>query len=512
MRKIFPHWQLKRAWPGLLGVTLVSFFGPGAIAQDAESAPPEAIDRAEDMPEAVPAEELATGPLSLVDIAPATPLLLRHNQFVFGTPTTSAGDITSRTQITGDWNGVRQQAVDRGVFFDVYSTTIFQGSFASDGDSEFGVSEHLDAYLNLDSGRLGWWPGGILQFTFQGKFGNDINAETGVLSPVNTAANWPIPDEDNVALVTEYYLTQFLHPQLLGIVGKFNPTSFADNNTFANDYRYQFQNFSLNNNLMLGGFVPEITWGAALAWQTTPWLAISTAVLDPNTSAENFADDFFDDITVSQEFAFKYSVSERPGNFRLGWLYNDREKIDLTDPVSLIGGDGILDFRDPFQTEDGSFMVYANFDQYFFTIDPIPTSTQDSEGPQSPFFASPRGLGAFGRIGFGPANTNIVNLFASAGIGGKGLIPGRPYDEFGLGWYQLNFSNDFEDTLNDSVFLTFLNRGEFDLKPENGIEIYYNAAITPAIQFTADAQLILEPGLSRDDTVLVTGGRLQLNF
>ena len=511
MRKMFPHLQLKQAWPGLLALVFMSFLGAGAIAQEAESDAPEAIDRAEDMPEAGPADELTTGKLSLVDIVPGILILKRHNQFVFGTPTTFGGDITTRTQITGDWNGVRQQAVDRGVFFDVYSTTIFQGSFASDGSSEFGASEHLDAYLNLDSGRLGWWPGGILQFTFQGKFGNDINAESGVLSPVNTAANWPIPDEENVALVTEYYLTQFLHPQLLGIVGKFNPTSFADSNTFANDYRYQFQNFSLNNNLMLGGFVPEITWGAALAWQATPWLAINTAAIDPNSSAENFADDFFKDIAVQQEFAFKYSVSEKPGNLRLGWLYSNRESIDLDDPVSLIGGDGILDFRDPFQTQDDSFMVYANFDQYFFTIDPLST-TAEGEAPPGPFFASPRGLGAFGRIGAGPANTNLVSLFASAGIGGKGLIPGRPYDEFGLGWYHLNFSNDFEETLNRSAFLTFLNRGEFDLKPENGIEVYYNAAITPAIQFTADVQLILEPGVSRANTVWITGGRLQLNF
>ncbi|MEM9569011.1 MAG: carbohydrate porin, partial [Cyanobacteria bacterium P01_E01_bin.34] len=223
-------------------------------------------------------------------------------------------------------------------------------------------------------------------------------------------------------------------------------------------------------------------------------------------------------ITVAQEFAFSYSIEDRPGNFRLGWLWGNRDRINLSDPISLVGDDGTLDFRDPFQRSGSSYMVYANFDQYFFTLNPTfskvdaEIAAESEATPEGPIFATPRGLGAFGRLGFGPADSNLVDFFASAGIGGKGLLPGRPYDQFGLGWYHLNFSGDLEDVLNSSRFLVFLNRGEFDLRPENGIEIYYTAAITPAIQLTADLQYIIEPGLSRSDSVLIAGGRLQLNF
>ena len=53
-----------------------------------------------------------------------------------------------------------------------------------------------------------------------------------------------------------------------------------------------------------------------------------------------------------------------------------------------------------------------------------------------------QGIGIFGRIGFADRNTNILEQFYSFGIGGRGMLPGRDHDRFGIGFYYTNFSDD----------------------------------------------------------------------
>jgi porin len=92
------------------------------------------------------------------------------------------------------------------------------------------------------------------------------------------------------------------------------------------------------------------------------------------------------------------------------------------------------------------------------------------------------------------------------GIGGNGVVPGRPHDTFGIGWARTQFSDHF---------LSFL-RERFDLglDHEDGIEMYYNAAITPWLNISLDLQIInsgLQRTLSANGTLqdvgtAVTGG------
>jgi carbohydrate-selective porin OprB len=47
------------------------------------------------------------------------------------------------------------------------------------------------------------------------------------------------------------------------------------------------------------------------------------------------------------------------------------------------------------------------------------------------------GVGIFGRIGFADNKTSPIERFYSLGVGGKGLIPGRERDTFGVGYYDI---------------------------------------------------------------------------
>ncbi len=502
---------------------------PNLYAQQGIESSPEATEetspednpetnKSETDPEAQPTTSKSTKKLSLFDAAPQMLMLMRGSALAFGAPTTVVENFGSNTQLTADWGGARSQAAEDGVFFEIYSTTLAQGVTSGGINEESAVTQSLDAYLNFDTGRLGLWPGGVFQTTFQSRFGSNINPDAGSIAPVNTAAEFPVAGLDNVGLVSEYYLLQAFSPEVLFLIGKFNPTNYADTNVFANNYRYQFQNFALNNNLMLGSYAPVSTWGTGIVWQPAKWFQLMTAVIDSNASAENFADDFFKDATVFQEFNFAYKIAERPGNLRLIWGLNTKDSIDLEDPINFrsFNGRRIVNFRDPIRTNNSSFAFLVNFDQYLFTVDPEATQEYHQRSETSHHhiahrvYAPPPGLGVFGRFGIGPESENLISLFASFGVSGVGLIPGREYDQFGIGWYYVGISDELNDFINDSTLLS--DALPDDGAAENGLEVYYNFAITPAIQLTADAQYIFNPEFSTENHALILGGRLQIDF
>jgi porin len=126
-------------------------------------------------------------------------------------------------------------------------------------------------------------------------------------------------------------------------------------------------------------------------------------------------------------------------------------------------------------------------------------------------------MGIFGRFGASDGDANIVHYFYSIGVGGKGMITGRPSDGFGIGYYYIDISNP---TLTGLFQKTKLLRDEY------GVEAYYNFAITPWMKLTPDIQFVrpaqkhefnIDNGIAdirrkEVDTATVLGLRLQMIF
>jgi porin len=99
------------------------------------------------------------------------------------------------------------------------------------------------------------------------------------------------------------------------------------------------------------------------------------------------------------------------------------------------------------------------------------------------------------------------------GIGGNGVVPGRPRDTFGLGWARTEFSDNFVPFLRQQL--------QLGLEHEDAIELYYNFAVTAWLNATVDLQVV-EPGLTKKlnssgrleevDTAVVFGLRLYVRF
>ncbi|MCZ6804183.1 MAG: carbohydrate porin, partial [Proteobacteria bacterium] len=113
--------------------------------------------------------------------------------------------------------------------------------------------------------------------------------------------------------------------------------------------------------------------------------------------------------------------------------------------------------------------------------------------------ADHRGWGVFLMAGLADEDTNPVQWSLAGGIGGRGLLASRPNDSFGIGYFVLD--------LKGGVVANIIGiKGA-----EQGVEIYYEAEITPWLHVTPDLQIV-DPGLSASDTAVIFGLRVNMNF
>ena len=405
-----------------------------------------------------------------------------------------SGDFFTRSTLTGDWGGARNDLAAKGITFDLSLTQVGQGVVAGgkDGTWEYGARGNLTG--NLDTQKLGLWPGGFLTLEVEGNFDDSVNGKTGALMPVNSNQLYPEPTGDNCN-VPQLSFAQFLSPYAGVFAGKLDTTS-GDANEFAHGKGdRQFFNLALNFNSVFLIAAPYSTLGAGVIVLPTkdPNAAIvNVSVLQATgtASTSGFDDLSADKLTFGGEGRVRTHFFALTGHQLVGGLYSNKEFTSIDQRLRVVVGNQAL------AQKDGSWAVYYNFDQYLYETEK----------------GSDRGIGLFGRFSAPDGNPNLMQYFYSAGIGGKGLIPDRPDDQFGIGYYYLDVqSPTFRGLRGTRSFL----------RDEWGFEAFYNVAITPWMLLTPDIQVI-GPSQKRRfaglgnrenvDTATVLGFRLQLIF
>ena len=407
------------------------------------------------------------------------------------------GDWLHWQKMTGNWGGARTALADMGITFDVDVTQILQGNAHGGASTVNGIrySGSGDVTLNIDTGKLGLWPGGSFLLNGEPHWGNGINKKVGSLVPVNLDAYKP--GEGCFMTLSEVIYQQVLFDgKLILIGGKLDGSRAFDRNIFANDERTQFLNAALRNNVMIPAFLPYTDWGVGAIVNPTDWLSILTAVADSQGSnhTTGFETAFHGPTssTVIHELDFKIKPFGLPGDQRVGfaWSSLDAPKLNPISPFKETGpllmkyAPDILETLGPYlphKTVPDNVMLYYNFDQYLYTEKDDPT----------------QGIGLFGRFGWARPNTNPVNYYYSIGVGGKGIIPDRDNDTFGVGYYYVDLSNDLPP-----AFFS-----------EQGVECFYNIQIAPWLHISPDLQIIMNPGgTSQHETSLVYGFRMQIDL
>lgn len=334
-----------------------------------------------------------------------------------------SGDYWTRPALTGDWGGLRQKLMDKGLRLDLSVTQTLQRNLAGGRDYRCAYTGGIDFGLQLDTGKAGLWPGGLLKVRGESRYGHEGNPDTGALLPVNTDALFPVPGQDTCAL-SEFNFTQFLAPWVGVTAGKYSP---REANVFAHDETGQFMNTAFVINPVAGTTVPLGFLGAGVLLRPTDWFNVMTLVLDSEgmTDTCGFDTAFERGVSVFQVAELSVKPLGLPGHQRAGWSWSDRVKVQFQQNPravlsAILTGDTTGLRR---KGRDCSFIY--DFDQYLYLV------------PES----KDRGIGVFGRFGVGDRDVNPIEAFYSIGIGGKGLIPMRENDTFGVGYYYTALSD-----------------------------------------------------------------------
>jgi len=349
-----------------------------------------------------------------------------------------------------------------------------------------------------------------------------VFTESGAIVPVNTAALVPAPGHETTAL-TNATLIQFLSTKLGLMVGKVY-TLDGFQGEFAGNYRTQFLNTGLTIPTTMD-LVPISAFGGGVI--VIPWenVLMSALLLDPSGTPTNndISEAFQDGFAVIAGGKATIKPFGLVGHQQLGGMWSDKTRLALSQDPTNIGKmlltnqfSGLADpgpiLRrylekffpqlltpvQPARTENSTWAIYYGFDQYLW---------QPNADPK-------RGIGMFFTFGASDGIVNPVKYSYNVGIGGNGIVPGRPNDNFGVGWSRAQLTSNFVPLLRTQLHL--------GLERDDVVEMYYNAWLAGWLGATLDLQIVNPAlkkapdssarGLKDVETAVVGGIRLYVRF
>jgi porin len=399
------------------------------------------------------------------------------------------GGLWNRSYLSGDWGGVRADLANKGIQLDVDWTQYLQGIVDGGRERTSGYGAHLDYLIHLDLARMGLVPGGLVTIRGESRYGRSVNAAGSAL-PVNTTALFPITtelDDDVPIAITELNYTQYLLPQLAVSAGKVQ-TLDGDPNEFASGRgKSQFMDANFLFDPVGALRAPYSTLGAGVFWVPSPNLQVKASIFNTvDSSTTTGFDDFGKGLSTGGEVNYQYRLWNLPGGMNVGGLYSFDQEF------RQVGGRILFPEIPP--NKGSTWALYWSLWQYLWVEDP-------NDKPINPGDGRPdhQGVGVFMRGGWNDKDTNPIWYSGSIGIGGRGIIPTRDLDTFGVGYYSTRLQSD----------LILLDLGVE--QHSQGFEVFYNLAITPAARLTFDVQ-VHDLALPDIDTAVVLGMRLNLTF
>jgi porin len=405
-------------------------------------------------------------------------------------PPYTGGTIFDSSTFTGDWRGSRNYLAAKGITFDANVTQVEQSVVGGGKNDAWEYGGRGDLTGNLDTQKLGLWPGGFLTVELEGNWAKSVNNNVGSLLPANTNQLFPIPGGGNVALPNLSFM-QFVSHYVGGLIGKVQTITDGDLNEFAHGKgATQFMNLAFNANPTVLLF-PYSTLAAGAIILPTADLnqaIVKFLVLSATGKASTSGFDNFDGAIFASEGRVRTGFFDLTGHQLLGAAFSNKTYTSLDQRLGSIIG------NQPLTKKNDTWSMWYNFDQYLY--EPKPGVSQ--------------GIGVFGRFGASAGDPVPAQYFLSAGIGGKGLLD-RPNDQFGLGYYYTFVSNPTLVHPNPRFTRSFL-------RDEWGFEAYYDVALLPWLLLTPDLQVIgpsqrqqvVDRHLEYIGTATIFGVRLQV--
>lgn len=381
------------------------------------------------------------------------------------------GHLWNRDHMFGEWHGLRGGLAEKGVVAYLELTQFYQ-------DVASGGREQRDAY----GGKLDYqftFANGLCVMHAETRFGEDVILDAAGLAPVN--ANMLYPNLEQTTAITGLVFNLPLTPDQEWIFnfGKFNTLDLF-NMLYPQTGRGVdgFMNASVFLPLTVARTVPLSFLGAGVLKMREQQIEGGLMVYDShNVPTTSGFDSLFDNgANILGMWRFFTYFGCQPGShlFLGTWASGDFTSLDPTG-WSFVPGIGIV----PAQSSGAWSLLYVLEQQLW----------ADACNGQ-------RKVGLLSQWGLADPETSAYEWVFNVGLQAQGLLPSRDQDTMGVGYFYSGLSGDFKGLLNPPL----------DLDDLQGVELYYNAAITPYFHLTADIQFV-EPASRANDTAVVLGLR-----
>lgn len=279
------------------------------------------------------------------------------------------------------------------------------------------------------------------------------------------------------------------------VIGKFSLVDFFDNNSYSDDPRTQFLNWSImyNGAWDFAADTRGYTWGIVLELQEPSWAIRLGSVQVPEQANQMSLDGNLSKAHGDNlEFDYRYSVKDRPGVTRLmsyvNYAHMGNYRETLTNPS--YGMD---------ITQDRQYRI-----KYGFGVNLEQEITSD--------------LGIGLRLGWNDGATETwafteIDRTASLTMGLKGTSWHRQVDTLGIGAVVNGLSQDHADYLGAGGHGFIIGEGRLSYAPEEILEIYYLWKPVHYLGISPDFQVVNHPAYNTDrGPVVIMGTRVHLDY
>ncbi|GLQ66600.1 carbohydrate porin [Gluconobacter kondonii] len=400
----------------------------------------------------------------------------------------------------GDWGGVRKYLSNHGVDIGFYWMSEPAGNPVGGRKQDVKFTQHWDANMVVDMGRLLGWQGGTFKF-------HVINRSGGGLSD-HVIGNWMTVQQiygagqDN--RVAELSYTQLTAHKRLELKVGYSPIG----NDFGREiYGCDFMNVALCAHPMTLSYDsgwrnnPKGQWGFKIRGNLPQTFYVSTGIYQSDQYNGRHDNGFkltFTGTGVVVPFEAGWEPDKRigmlPGHYRIGGYYDNSH---LPDAYYNIYNQPAGIFGKGFRLDKGHYGFYGMFDQQLTKFDNDPN----------------RGIVIWGGAGYSNPQMSVAvyQIAAQASVLFLGPFRSRPKDLIGLAWGYLEGNPRHQDYLQESALIhktPFMRATHEQL-----VEIDYGAEITPWLNLRPNLQYIIHPsGMTKYNDAFVIGADTKMVF
>ena len=272
------------------------------------------------------------------------------------------------------------------------------------GTGTYGAGR-FDAFLELDSTRMGLWRGGQLNAHLEVEGGPLPGWRGGAFWPVNTAAILPLTQPGQWALSSLYLRQRWGATRFM--VGKVNVIDLQSQNPFFGGWGiHRFQNLALV--IPPTGVTPATLMAASISQQVGQTTFTAMAYDPRDRTEKSFEQLFVDGVNVSLSAQWNGKLWKRTSNLGIAYIFTTTRSTSLKETFlpSELRQRGLVSANN----------LTFNFGHQLWA---------------SPVQAG-RGVGLYGRVGITSGDPNPIQSSLAMGISGEGMWRSRPWDGFGL--------------------------------------------------------------------------------